>query len=220
MTTNGKPNGHSTNGAAAGAGLIVGAGLSGVGAPTVVVELATACREYVRRAVGVSLDGTSDTLSLLDHYLSSVAPDAKEQPAALKLALHAATAYFGEVLRGAFLCHWYTPGDDPAEWEIRFRKVFLVVNPFAAISGLVLGDDGGELFRVDEAHADEMVAALEALPAVPEEEFLLPSTRFDVVQMIVEKLEARAEAAGHSDVGRVGVEVGAQPGGSCRPPAR
>jgi hypothetical protein len=188
MATNGKANGHG------------GAALSSIGAPPTVIELAAAGREYVRRAVGVALDGTPETLSLLDHYLGSIAPDAKEQPAALKLALHAAAAYFGEVLRGAFLCHWHAEGDDPAQWEIRFTKVYLAVCPFAAVSALVLGDDGGELFRIDDAHAEELVAALEALPPVPEEEFLLPSTRFDVVQMIVEKLEARAEAAGHGDV--------------------
>lgn len=188
MTTNGKANGHA------------GPPLSSIGAPAAVVELAAAGREYVRRAVGVPLDGTPETLSLLDHYLGSIAPDAKDSPAALVLALNAAAAYFGEVLRGAFACHWHAEGDDPKQWEIRFRKVFLAVNPFAAVSAIVLGDDGGELFRIDEAHAEELVAALEALPPVPEEEFLLPSTRFDVVQMIVEKLEARAEAAGHGDV--------------------
>lgn len=188
MATNGKANGHA------------GPPLSSIGAPATVVELAAACREYVRRAVGVPLDGTPETLSLLDHYLGSIAPDAKDSPAALVLALNAAAAYFGEVLCGAFACRWHADGDDPRQWEIRFRKVFLAVNPFAAVSAIVLGDEGGELFRIDEAHAEELVAALEALPPVPEAEFLLPSTRFDVVQMIVEKLEARSEAAGHGDV--------------------
>lgn len=188
MTTNGKANGHG------------GPSFSGTGSTASVVDLASACRDYVRRSVGVPLDGTPDTLSLLDHYLGSVAPEAKEAPAALELALHAAAAYFGEVLRVTFPCYWHAEGDDPKRWEIRFQKVFLAVNPFAAVAAIVLGDSGGELFRVDDAHAEELVAALEALPPVPEEEFLLPSTRFDVVHMIVDKLEARAEAAGHSDV--------------------
>ena len=188
MATNGTANGHG------------GSGMASVGAPAPVVELSAACREYVRRAVGVPLDGTSETLSLLDHYLTSAAADAEAQPVAVGLALSAAAAYFGEVLRGAFLCHWHAVGDDPRAWEIRFGKVFLAVNPYAAVAALVLGDEAGELFRIDEAHADELVSALEALPEVPETEFRLPSTRFDVVQMIVEKLEARAQAAGHGDV--------------------
>jgi len=83
-------------------------------APPPVREYADQAVTYVQRALGIKLEYDSDTLPVLDHYLSTV-PD--DQPAALKLVVATSGAYFGEVVRHLLGGRWELTGKD-AEWRV------------------------------------------------------------------------------------------------------
>jgi len=172
--------------------------------PALALDLAASCVEYVQRSTGVELDYTSDTLSLLDHYLTRAAADAKQRPQALELIAQVATAYFGEVLCRRFECWWYAEGDNLAPWLLRFGSVYLELSPYALVSaalGLPRPEGDPEAgFTIDPDDIEFIGAHLAALPSVPEDEFVLLSTRFDTLEIIVDQLKARASARNLGDV--------------------
>jgi hypothetical protein len=83
-------------------------------APPRVREYADEAVAYVQRALGVRLEFDSNTLPVLDHYLRSVPAD---QPAALKLVVLTAAAYFGEVVRHVIGGRWELGSTEP-EWRL------------------------------------------------------------------------------------------------------
>ena len=83
-------------------------------APERVREYADQTVEYVRRALGVTLEYDSDTLPLLDHYLRGVGDS---QPATLQLVVATSGAYFGEVVRRLLGGRW-EPAEKEADWRI------------------------------------------------------------------------------------------------------
>jgi hypothetical protein len=83
-------------------------------APPRVREYADEAVAYVQRALGVRLEFDSNTLPVLDHYLRSVPTD---QPAALKLVVLTAAAYFGEVVRQLLGGRWELGNAEP-EWRM------------------------------------------------------------------------------------------------------
>ena len=174
--------------------------------PPIVQELADSCVRFVERATGVKLDFQSDTLSLLDHYVKEAAAEARERPEALDLVARAVAAYLGEVVRRRWdHVWWYAPGDDVAGFEVRFGTMFLSVSPYllacAALGIAVESEDGSTPgFVIDEDELEEIGAYLAAMPPVSEEEFVLPTTRFDVIEAVVDQLRGRAERRGHADV--------------------
>ena len=68
-------------------------------APPEVAELVEACREYVRRAIGMELDYSPETLPLVDHYIDLVRTSLDERPELQPLVVRAVGAYFREVIR-------------------------------------------------------------------------------------------------------------------------
>lgn len=170
--------------------------------PTDVTELAEACVDYVRRALGVTLDYTGDTLSVLDHYLTEARR--VDRPEAQEIVARAAAAYFGEVLRRRFECWWHDGGDDVGSYELRFGPVYLSVQPYALVAtALGLGTDEERDLAgivIDEDEVEIIGAHLAALPPVTEEEFAKLTTRFDVLEIVVDQLKARADARGQGDV--------------------
>ena len=171
-------------------------------APAGVVELSASCARFVLAKYKVPLDGTSDTLSILDQYIRDARADLEIQPAGLPLLVATIGAYFGEVLRRAFDATWYAVGEHDA-WRLDFHEVFLTFNPLGmAREALTLEETPGwhAHLEVDDAEKEAITARLAALPEVPDDEFYAPSTRFDVVELAVEALRARANAEGLADV--------------------
>jgi hypothetical protein len=173
--------------------------------PTVVAELAEACVRFVERATGVLLDYTPDTLSLLDHYTTAAAVEAKGKPEALDLVARAAAAYFGEVVRRRYDAWWWSPGDDIAGYEVRFGPIYLSLSPYllaCSALGIEVETEDGFLpgIVIDAEELDDIGLHLEKMPPVPEDEFVLPTTRWDVIEIVVDQLKARAEKRGLGDV--------------------
>lgn len=172
--------------------------------PEQVGELAGLCQRAVQRLLGVSLDFTPDTLSLLDHYVTMAAAEDRNKIEALDLVAKTVGAYFGEVVRRQFTCWWHAPGDDISAWHLRFEDVYLMLSPYAIACvalGLIEPDGVMEAgIVIEEEELEEIAAHLAQHPPIPEDEFVLPSTRFDVLHIVIDQLKARAHARNLGDV--------------------
>jgi hypothetical protein len=150
----------------------------------------------------VPLDGTSDTLSLLDQYVRDGRAEIRTRPEALELLTATIGAYLGEVIRRAFDASWFAVGDYDA-WRLDMKHVYLTFNPLGmAREALLLGSADGwhAHFETDPGEEEEVENRLAALPEVELEDFYAPSTRFDVVEMVVDALRAKMVKEGYGDV--------------------
>jgi len=168
--------------------------------PGEVHELAERAVEYVKRALDLVLDYTSDTLPVLDHYLAKVPRDQAETVA---LIAAAAGAYFGEVARRALGGDWEGAGlgrgDPPGTWRVRlsggvsFSPVGFAAQAIAG--GDVEGFDGS--FDVPPADRQAVEEAL-AETEVPEDEYYSLSGRLETLEWVVERVVARRAGATRS----------------------
>jgi len=171
-------------------------------APTHVAELAASCARFVFSKYKVPLDGTSDTLSLVDQYVKDARAEIKAKPETLELLSATVGAYLGEVMRRAFGGEWFAEGDYDA-WRLDMTRVFLTFNPLGmAREALLLDEQDGwhAHLEMDDAEKDEIDRRLAALGEMEEDEYFLPSTRFDVVSLAVEALRGKMIEDGHADV--------------------
>ena len=177
--------------------------------PGAVAELAAACVRFVATRYGIHLDFNPDTLSLVDQWLRDARSEmaTREQSQANRASLEelvqgAAGAYFGEVVRRAFGGTWLTDGEQPG-WRLLLSRVYCAFNPIGmAREALLLGEAEGwhAHFELDPGDREEIDARLAALPAVSEDEYYAPSTRFDVVNIVVDALREKMRASGLGDV--------------------
>jgi hypothetical protein len=163
-----------------------------------------ACIDYVRRAVGVELDFTPETLPVLDHYASTVRPEIESRPELLLLATNAMGAYFGEVVRGRIPGFWRLPSANVHDWSVCCKVVFLSFNPIGVAHDATFRSSDHEgprsMLRVAAEDREYLSRRLETLPPVPEDEYFLFSTRFEVIEVAAEALHARLEESGYSEV--------------------
>lgn len=170
--------------------------------PERVAELSLACMRFVASKYKVALDGSPETLSLVDQYVREAREAVRERPETLDLVAPAIGAYLGEVMRQTFRAEWWAEGEHDA-WRLYFTNVYLAFNPIGmAREAITMTDEEGwgAHLTLDPGEREEIEARLAAMPEVEEDEYYLPTTRFDVVTAVVESLRARAEAAGTGDV--------------------
>jgi len=170
--------------------------------PDRVAELCAACMRFVAAKYKVALDGTPDTLSLVDQYIREAREAVRERPESIELVAPAVGAYLGEVMRQMFRAEWQAEGDYDT-WRLYFTNVYLAFNPIGmAREAITMSEEEGwnAHLTLDPGEREEIEARLAAMPEVDEEEYYLPSTRLDVVQAVVETLRARAEGSGTGDV--------------------
>ncbi len=96
--------------------------------PAPIAELCAACMRFVATKYKVSLDGTPDTLSLLDQYVREAREAARERPESIEVVAPAIGAYLGEVMRQMFRAEWFAEGDY-AGYRLYFSNVYLAFNP-------------------------------------------------------------------------------------------
>jgi hypothetical protein len=169
--------------------------------PEAVAEATSACLDYVLRATGVMLDFRPDTLSVLDHYAVVVRKELLTRPELGPLVARAMGAYFAEVLRARFAGFWRVPSANVHDWQLCFETVFLWINPIGVGYDALHGNDEHEgprsPLRTAPEDRDFIKQRLEAIPPVPEDEYYLFTTRFEVIEACVEALAARLEASGY-----------------------
>jgi hypothetical protein len=191
-----------------------GDGSNGEGAdvgewPAQVQELAAACVRFVATKYKVPLDFTPDTLSLVDQYVRDTRePSAAEKidnpeerlARALPIVEGAIGAYLGEVIRRAHGGIWDADGD-PSTWRVLMTRVYLAFNPMAmAREALTLEHEQGANLETDPAQSEALEARLAALGEVDDTEYFAPTTRFDMIEIVVEALAAQARIDGTADV--------------------
>jgi hypothetical protein len=174
--------------------------------PGPVAELIAACNRFVASKYKVALDGTPLTLSLLDQYVRDAREAVTARPESIDLVAPAVGAYLGEVMRQTFGATWSLPNDfgtDHDAWRLCFTQVYLAFNPIGiAREALTMTEAEGwnAHLTLDPGEAEEIRDRLAAMPEVDEDEYYLPSTRFDVINVVVDTLRARAEESGTADV--------------------
>lgn len=170
-------------------------------APDAILELVAACVRFVETKYGASLDFTSDTLSFVDQYIRDARADVKERPQTAGLVSASTGAYLGEVMRRAFGGHWYADGDFES-FRLQMSNVYLAFNPIGMMAEAIANQEeegSGAQFEVEQEDRQAVKEKLDAI-GVPEEEFFLPTTRFDTLHLLVDTLRSRMEARGHGDV--------------------
>lgn len=169
--------------------------------PPAVAELAAACVRFVAQRYGVPLDFSPDTLSLVDQWVKDARDELPSRPELEALVTSSAGAYLGEVVRRAFGARWFCDGDESG-WRLYLSTVYLAFNPIGmAREALELADAEGwhAHFELDPGEREGIEGRLAALPQVSDEEFYAPSTRFDVVHIVVEALRDDMRSRGLAD---------------------
>jgi len=160
--------------------------------PSEVLRLAQEARNYVQKALQFEVDGTHDTLPVVDYYLRDVPRD---EPAICDLVASATGSYFGELMRDRFGGEWVTDSEDPAAWRLKLTNCTLSFFPVAmAYQAIVQGkhedryDDG---VFVEPADKEGLRQALELAPPVRTDLYYSLCNRFDTIEYIVELLMGR-----------------------------
>ncbi len=171
--------------------------------PEPIPEYASACLEYVRRALGFELDFTAETLPVLDHYVSTVRETLEDRSEIPALVARAAGAYFGEVVRTVIPGFWRVPSPNVHDWQLCSRVAFLWVNPigiaYDAIHGSSEHDGPRSMVRCAPEDRPFLERRLETLPPVPEDQYFLFTTRLEVLEVANEALHARLEEQGYAE---------------------
>ncbi len=162
-------------------------------APAHVLELVASCHRMVVGAVGVPMDGTGDTLSLLDHYVTQARADLLVKPELQAVLEQSVGAYFGEIARQLYGGYWRVDGD-PAEWRVLLSSVYLAFNPVglareALVNDHVEGWHGHA--KVEDAYEPFVKARLDALGDIDADEYFLPSSRWDALEVVVSVVKER-----------------------------
>ncbi len=159
-------------------------------APPRVREYADEVVAYVQRALGVKLEFDSNTLPVLDHYLRSVPTD---QPAALKLVVLTAAAYFGEVVRELLGGRWELGSSEP-EWRM-FLPTGLNFSPAGFVAAAIAQADLEDFDSEINAPGRMLPHVQEALSRMGEltvEEYYSLCGRLDTLEHLHEVLVAVA----------------------------
>ena len=170
-------------------------------APERVREYADQAVEYVRRALGVTLEYDSDTLPLLDHYLREVPQD---QLATVQLVILTSGAYFGEVVRRRLGGRWDMSGEEEAQWRV-VLPTGLNFSPLGLVASAILRSESDEIDAALDAPLrmrPYLQQALQRMGEVSEEEYYSLCGRLDTIEHLHEVLVAvAAQMMGDEDDG-------------------
>jgi hypothetical protein len=159
-----------------------------VSTPPRVAELALAAGEYVRKSLGVELDGSAESLAFLDHYVSKIG---KVSDAVMSLAAAAIGAYFGEVAIARFGGTWRADDEDPAAWTITLEAAPIRLHPVALAAEAVRRADLADWdasIHVPSAYEAAVAAALEAAGPVEESYYYSLTGRLETLEHCAEVL--------------------------------
>jgi hypothetical protein len=173
-------------------------------APETIRTLAEGCARFVKQALGIELDGTPETLPILDHYLERAREDeARSRDEVLGLVTTSAGAYLGEVIRAAHPSARWALVDplDPSSWRLELDHVFLAFNPVGmAREAITEQEEPGWNAHLEVLVQDRPVLAqsLERVGAVGDEDYWRVTIRWEVVDQAISVLESAAQARGES----------------------
>lgn len=166
--------------------------------PANIGELAEACVRYVHQTLGITLDYTSETLPILDHYVQLVGKPSDETLTLLSSCLG---AYFGEVVRRRFgSARWHLSPEKYADYRMEFERFYLHFNPIGIAREALTQKEDTEwhgFFQLLEEDKKIVHEVLDRAGSVEEADYYLFSVRWDVLQIVVDTLTTRAASDGH-----------------------
>lgn len=170
-------------------------------------ELSARCEQHVRDAVGMPLDGSIETLPILDHYVRLSIEASKRRPELLPLLSRTVGAYFGQVVADHLGGFWWLPSSDVYTWHVCLRSVFLAFNPIGmahaaltwSLGADVVSDGPPAELRLQARYRDFIEQRLAALPPMREGDFFSLSTRVEGLEIAAAALGEAMAAAGHGD---------------------
>lgn len=169
--------------------------------PVTIAELCAAGVRFIQQKYGVPLDFTSDTLSLVDQYVREARAEIVALPSSLDLIANSIGAYFGEVVRRSYGGYWVRDAE-PHLFCLGLSRVHLSFNPVGIAREALLREaqEGWNahlsLPPADQAYVHDR---MDAMSQVDEDEFYLPSTRFDAIALAFDALTGRMLARGEGD---------------------
>lgn len=167
--------------------------------PEVIADLSASCRRFVKNALEIELDGTPDTLPLLDHYLGILRADTHREDVT-GMVVPAVGAYLGEVARsvvddGQWSCPEGTDGlPDYANWRIVCQRVPLRFNPLGmALECAVQSDASGwgahfDLPKDQQATAQAYLSSIG--DQIRSDDYYRLSVRLEVLESVYQILAA------------------------------
>ncbi len=172
--------------------------------PEPVAILAERCFHHVKSRFELELDFKSETLSVLDYFIqdllneegdgSPLSPDDERRAPMIHLLAPTIGAYFGEVLYRVFPCRWRLFTEEPEDWLLEFEHVPLRFNPIGAAAEALAGQNvdtwNGAIATAPE-EAEALSERLAAAPPIPEDQFFMLTTRFEVLQIAESWLSLR-----------------------------
>jgi hypothetical protein len=169
---------------------------SGTDCPEQVAEFAARAVDYVRSAIGIGLEHDSDTLPILDHYLSMV-PRSDVDSTALVAAT--AGAYFGEVVRRRIGGRWDLSAGDPGGWKLVLPGGLSLV-PAGAVMAAILHDEAVDPgLDAPPAMRPVLAEALERMAGASADMYYTLGFRLDTLEHLQQVLLATAaKRAGES----------------------
>ncbi len=159
---------------------------------------------FVTARYGIALDYQPETLSLVDQWIRDARSDLGkgEKPEAIDLAQATTGAYFGEVVRRWFGARWVAGGEH-ATWRLCLSNVYCAFNPIGMMrEALLLASAEGWQAHL-ELHPEDReatAARLRALPHASDDEYYAPTTRFDVLCIVVDSLRGAMRSRGLAGV--------------------
>ncbi|QQR90420.1 MAG: hypothetical protein IPJ88_01340 [Myxococcales bacterium] len=175
-------------------------------ASNLIDELAGSCVSFVKRALDLELDFTSETLPIVDHYLrehtAAVAKnsDSKAYEEVVSLIAPAAGAYFGTVVqRELKQGRWFCPEQDFSNYRFEFEHCFLHFNPIGTALETMLREHAPGWHSHFELLSEDQEVVTESLKRsteISEDDYFRLSVRFDTLQHIESILMAKAAAEG------------------------
>ena len=155
--------------------------------PAPVQPFYDAARDYVKRALGVELDDSEESLAYVDHYITlttrAEAADSRLRPEVLALIAPALGAYLGQVAIARFGGRWVLEGD-PAEWRIELDPAPLTFHPVGMAAEALRGEEveGYDAsFTTREDLMGPLLEALESAPPVDEDYYYSLTGRLETL---------------------------------------
>lgn len=168
-------------------------------------EYADQAVQYVRRALGMTLEYDSDTLPVLDHYLRTVTSGAQAET--LELVITTAGSYFGEVVRRRLGGRWEItsrveldvdddrpPRSNEAEWRV-VLPTGLNFSPLGFVASAIAQGDVEEFdseFDAPPRMRPYVQQTLARMGEVPLEDYYSLCNRLDTLEHVHEVLVAVA----------------------------
>jgi hypothetical protein len=170
-------------------------------------ELAASCEQHVLGSVGLALDGSIETLPLLDHYLRVSARESERRPELVPLLSRTVGAYFGQVVAAAFGGFWWLPSADVHRWYVCLRPVYLAINPVGMAHAALTwsharppGDAPPTELMLAAEDRELVESRLSGLPPVQEPDYFALCTRVEALEVAVAALGEQMALAGTADV--------------------